>query len=219
MESIIRRIIRRATLLFPKEIDKELKRFLSEDCDDKLRYEYDLNKSSLVLDLGGFKGQWASDIYSRYNCRILIFEPVKLFACKINERFKNNQNIEVFNLALGATSRIETISLNADGSSVHINTNTKESIQFEDVETFFVSNEIKHIDLMKVNIEGGEYELLTRLVETGIINNIDNLQIQFHDIGIDATTHMDMICNDLAKTHKPTYKYKFVWENWLRKGI
>ena len=37
------------------------------------------------------------------------------------------------------------------------------------------------IDLLKINIEGGEYEVLENLIENDLIKNIDNIQIQFHD--------------------------------------
>ena len=30
----------------------------------------DLDESSLVFDVGGFEGQWASDIFGRFACRV-----------------------------------------------------------------------------------------------------------------------------------------------------
>lgn len=39
---------------------------------------------------------------------------------------------------------------------------------------------IDDIGLMKINIEGGEYELLERMIELGIINKVKDIQIQFH---------------------------------------
>ncbi|MBU1261325.1 MAG: hypothetical protein KJ757_02310 [Planctomycetes bacterium] len=67
---------------------------------------------------------------------------------------------------------------------------------------------------MKINIEGGEYEILPRILATGLINKIKHLQIQFHDVGPNAKTQMENICSELAKTHRPRYQYKFVWEGW-----
>jgi hypothetical protein len=80
---------------FPTEHDKELKRWYQCDRDEELRYAYPLTDDSLVIDLGGYKGQWASDIYARYNCRVFIFEPVKVFHEKIKNRFKENNKINV----------------------------------------------------------------------------------------------------------------------------
>ncbi|MBU0533513.1 MAG: FkbM family methyltransferase [Candidatus Omnitrophica bacterium] len=217
MKVILKKIITSLRVsMFPTEHDKEIKRWYSDGGDEKLRYNYDLDRDSLVMDMGGYKGQWASDIYASYNCRVLIFEPVKSFAEQIQRRFKNNPNIEVFCLALGKNRRQEIISLCDDGSSVYRDAPVKKTIQFEDVAEFFTKHDIKNIDLMKINIEGGEYELLPRLIETGLVNKIKNIQIQFHNVLTDSKAHMKRICSELSKTHKPTYQYKFVWENWVR---
>jgi FkbM family methyltransferase len=220
MNSIIERIITRLRVsLFPTQEDKEYKRWLSDGGDEKLRYDYDLNSDSIIMDIGGYKGQWASDIYARYNCRILVFEPVKSFAVTIEERFKKNPKIEVFGFALGARRRQETLFLSDDASSLYKTTGIKETIQFENVSEFFTKHNIKRIDLMKINIEGGEYELMPTILEKGLINKIRHIQIQFHNVGADSEENMKAICRDLSKTHKPSYQYKFVWENWDRYDI
>ena len=207
MNSILKRIITRIRVsLFPTP-------------HENLRFDYDLNSESLVIDLGGYKGQWASDIYARFNCRVLVFEPVKSFAEKIERRFLRNPNIEVFCLALGESNRQEVISLDADGTSMYRNSAEKENILFEDVVDFFDNHNIKKVDLLKINIEGGEYELLPRLIESGLLYSIKYIQIQFHDIEPGSETSMQNIQNELLKTHSPTYQYKFVWENWVRRDV
>ena len=218
MSSILRRIVTRLRVsLFPSKHDKEVKRWFADDGDGKLRYEYDLDSDSLVIDLGGYAGQWASDIYARYNCRVLVFEPVKSFAEKIDERFRKNPKVEVFCQALGSNRRQELIALSADGSSVYRNSCKNESIQFEDVVTFFTDHNIEEVDLMKINVEGGEYELLPRLFEVGLIHKIKRIQVQFHDFVPDALTEMNSIREKLSLTHYPTYKFDFVWDNWKLK--
>lgn len=217
MKSLLIRIFTKLRLsFFPTEMEKEVKRWYAEDIDERLRYEYDLNSESLVLDLGGYKGQFASDIYARYNCRVLVFEPVNAFAEKIEERFKRNSKIEVFHFALGSKARQEVISLQAEGSSLYRNSPNKTAIDFLDINEFFILNNIQHVDLIKINIEGGEYELLPRLFETGLISKIKHIQVQFHDLDSTSEAYMIEICSILSKTHSPTYQYKFVWENWVR---
>lgn len=217
MGNVLKRIFIRIRMsLFPTKHDKEVKRWLSDGGDSSLRFNYDLNEQSIVLDLGGYKGQWASDIYARYNCRIMIFEPVRLFAEKIKKRFERNFKIEVFCFALGASQRRETVTLGDDGTSVYRNGSSKEMIQFEDVVTFFDEHGISEVELMKINIEGGEYELLPKMIEAGLVRSIKNIQIQFHDIDSVSEKRMRQIRSDLLKTHVPTYQYEFVWENWER---
>lgn len=218
MSSIVRRIGTRLRLsLFPSAIDREVMRWFADDGDGRARQEYDLDANSLVLDLGGYKGQWASDIYARYNCRVLIFEPIGSFAEQIARRFARNPHIEVFSLALGNHRRQESIGISADGSSVYRPASRRELIEFEDVVAFFAQHRIEAVDLMKVNIEGGEYELLPRMIEAGLITKVRHLQIQFHDIAADSAARMDGIRSELAKTHSPTYQYRFVWEGWTRR--
>ena len=201
---------------FPTSLEREVKKWYANDPNDNLRYEYDLKSTSLVLDLGGYQGQFASDIYARYCCRVLVFEPVESFADKLKERFKRNSNIEIFNFALGSKARQETISLLAEGTSLYRESSDKAIIQFVDTGEFFADHNIQSVDLMKINIEGGEYELLPKLFEEGLINRVKNIQIQFHDIENGSEDKMMKLCRELSKTHRPTYQYKFVWENWVR---
>jgi len=70
---------------------------------------------------------------------------------------------------------------------------------------------------MKINIEGGEYELLDHLISSGVVKTIHNLQIQFHDFIPDAFAAMNNIRDRLNLTHYPTYKFDFIWDNWKLK--
>ena len=67
---------------------------------------------------------------------------------------------------------------------------------------------------MKINIEGGEYELLEYLLDTGLATQIINYQVQFHDFVPDAEARMTAIRERLSQTHTLTYQYEFVWGNW-----
>jgi len=203
-------------ILLPTMHDKEVKRYFNDGGDEMFRYLFDIDNNSLVIDLGGYKGQWASDIYSRYKCRIMIFEPVKKYADKMSARFKKNDQIEVFNIALGNSKRTEIISMRDDASSTFLDYGVKEEIQFVDIFEFFNINNIDQVNLMKINIEGGEYEVIPRLIETGLIQKIEHIQVQFHNIGNESEMQMSKIHLALSQTHKCTKRYKFVWENWIR---
>ena len=54
----------RTLYLSPQE--RRLLPWLAVEGDATLRVDYDLDQDSLVFDLGGFTGQWASDIFGRY---------------------------------------------------------------------------------------------------------------------------------------------------------
>jgi FkbM family methyltransferase len=193
-----------------------VKKFYADGGDDRFRFDYDLDERSFVLDLGGYEGQWASDVYARYRCRIAIFEPVARFARDIDARFRKNSDITVFPCGLGATSRTETIYLHGASSSTHKKQAQSEQIEIVDVQQWFEDHNIEAVQLMKVNIEGGEYELLERLVATGLIGRIDDIQVQFHNFAPDASARMEQLQRAMRATHTPTYQYRFVWENWRK---
>ncbi len=183
--------------------------------DKTLRLNYDLSQSSIVFDLGGYKGNFAQEIYNRYLCKIFIFEPVKSFYKIIDNKIKNIPKVTAYPFGLANNDKELFISNSEDASSVFIDSDGSEKIKLKSILTFINDNKITHVDLIKINIEGGEYEVLESLLSSGMIPIFKNLQIQFHDFIIDnANERMENIQAQLAKTHKITYQYKFVWENW-----
>ncbi len=187
--------------------------------DKTLRLDYDLDEKSLVFDLGGYEGQWTSDIFSKYCSFIHIFEPVEEFAKNIEKRFYKNEKIIVH--SYGLSNKNETVKITLDKTSSSIfksGKETSDALLLRAID-FMKQNNIQSIDLMKINIEGGEYDLLEHLIDTGFIKNIKNIQVQFHDIFPDAEQRMLKIQKDLEKTHFKTYQYPFVWENWRKKEV
>ena len=191
-----------------------VKKWYSDGGDDRFRFDYPLDEHSFVLDLGGYEGQWASDLYARHRCRIAVFEPVARFARNIEARFRKNSDITVFQCGLGATSRVETIYLKGASSSTQKKQTQSEQIEIVDVLQWFEDHGVEAVQLMKVNIEGGEYELLERLISSGLIGRIDDIQVQFHNFVPDAAARMEQLQRAMRATHTPTYQYRFVWENW-----
>jgi len=185
---------------------------------EHIRYEYtSLNKESVVFDLGGYEGQWASDIYSRFRPKLYIFEVYTPYFDNIEERFRFNDDIKVYNFGLSSKDAVEEISIDGFSTSAFKKSAHMVNIQIKKASDFISATGIKKIDLIKINIEGAEYELLDHLIATGIIKTIDHLQIQFHDFIPDAVTKMNQLRDKLALTHYPTYKFDFIWENWKLK--
>lgn len=203
--------------LYRREHRRNVKRWWADGGDARFRFDYDLNPQSFVMDLGGYEGQWASDIFSRYQCRLAVFEPVSGYAESIRNRFRMNDHIETFEFGLGASTRNETIFIRGAGSSTFGKKADAETIRIVDVADWFAEKGIANVDLMKINIEGGEFELLERMLEADLIRRVRDFQIQFHNISFGATARMERIKEGLAATHTPGYQYKFVWESWKRK--
>lgn len=182
--------------------------------DTELRLNYPLNSNSIVFDVGGYLGNWTADVYEKYKCEIHVFEPVKEFYDKMVERFKGNQKIHVYHFGLGGKTRTEQVSLLADSTSVYKADTKSETIKLVDIKEFVTEKKIDHIDMMEINIEGGEYELLDRMIQSGVIKMVTDLQVQFHDFVEDAEAKMLALQSRLRASHFPTYHYKFIWDNW-----
>lgn len=182
--------------------------------DQTYRLDYDLDEDSLVFDAGGYEGQWTSDIFSKYCCKIFVFEPVKEFADIIKKRFSKNKKIIVFNFGLSNKTYKTKISVDKDSSSLYINRNKLENVDFVRLVDFIKERNTDRIDLLKLNIEGAEYDLLEDLINSGDIKKIRNIQVSFHEFVPNAGIRMKNIQSELKKTHFLTYQYLFVFENW-----
>ena len=191
------------------------KEWFKDNGDEKLRLNYQLNSMSLVYDVGGYQGEFASHIYNKYGSKIFIFEPVNSFFEIIKNKFLFNKEVSVFNYGLGSTSRIDSIALLDNSSSLYSKNGIKTNIKIKSVIEFMHEFEHSNVDLIKINIEGGEYELLEKLIDTQMIGKFKNIQVQFHDFVINnAEQRMESIQKKLEITHKLSWQYKFVWENW-----
>ena len=208
-------------ILHPEEKNnqqaKRVKPWFLINGDNTLRLKYNLDQNSIVMDLGGYKGDWAAQIWNLYKPSIYVFEPYKPYCDSIRKRFSGNQKIQVFEFGLGAKSEQLGFSVAENASSVFNSGEKTASIQIESIKQFLEENKINTVDLIKINIEGGEFELLEYLLESGLITRFDNIQVQFHDFVPDAENRMKAIQHKLAATHYTTYQYEFVWENWKRK--
>ena len=181
------------------------------------RLNYNLNKDSIVFDLGGYKGEWSQQIYNKYKCKIYIFEPVHKFYINLKNKFKNNKNIIIINNGVSDSEKIVKISLDKDASSIFKTNPNGEKIRLINLLNFMEVNKIENIDLIKINIEGGEYEILEDIINKESSHLFNNLQIQFHKFIPKAPARRKKIQKSLSKTHKITYNYDFIWENWEKK--
>ncbi len=190
------------------------KQWFKDDGDKTLRLNYPLNENSIVFDIGGYEGKFADEIFNKYQCTIYVFEPVDKFYKSICERFKNNSKIKVFNFGLSDKDEEMMISISDDASSIHKDADNKQKIRLKSINDFIIENKIQHINLMKINIEGGEFQVLPALIDSNFVANIENLQIQFHNFIPNSVEMRENIRKELSKTHQLTYDYYFVWENW-----
>ena len=189
----------------------EHKRFLSDN-GEKKKVDFELNKNSIVFDVGGFNGDYAYEIFNKYNCNVYVFEIAPNFISKLNQRFKNYPKIKIFEYGLSNESTSKYININGDSTSVENIGDVKVILKtFNEV---FKENKLHFIDLIKINIEGGEYELLKNIIESNNQKNVGIFLIQFHNFIPDYRQKIIRIRDLLSRTHYLEFNYECIWECW-----
>ena len=193
-----------------------VKRWFADRGDETLRLNYPLDKQSIVFDVGGYLGDYAQAIHRKFGCRVYLFEPVPKFYDQCVSRFSGNPSITCFNYGLSSTSGFFSINLNNNESSFKKadDTGVKEVAEVRAFPSVVTELGLENIDLIKMNIEGGEFDLLPSILTSGLIGKVKYIQVQFHDFQADAAVARTRIRSALQKTHREMWNYEFVWESW-----
>ena len=185
--------------------DASLKQWQDERL-EHLRYRYDLKPEDIVIDLGAYMGEWAKEIYARYKCNLICVEPTP--------HLGNVDFAKVINKAAGTHNG----KMSFGGAYYYTSIFDQGNTEYECFDISELVSQYDEIALMKVNIEGAEYDVLGHLIDCGLHTRIKNIQVQFHQIeGQPYEKWYSEIEKKLSLTHYTTWKYPYVWENWVRK--
>ncbi len=216
----VHRALRRLRrLVAPTVHERSYVRWVRDRGDERLRLRYPLDARSVIVDVGGFDGRWASAAAERFGCTLHAFEPVPEFAVELAQRLAGHPGAHAHVFGLAGSDRLEPFHVAGDGSSALRTGGGPRPLELREADTAFRRLGIDSIDLLKINIEGGEYELLDHLLERGRIAHVRYLQVQFHDFVADAPARMRRLVDRLAATHAPEWRYPFVWESWARRSV
>ncbi len=173
---------------------------------EHLRYEYDLQPTDTVIDLGAYRGEWANEIRHRYGCTPIVVEPTDAIDGYDGEIIKRAAWDYSGALAMGGAFYYTSAYEESTGGYSCFDVNDMLAQHTE-------------IALLKINIEGCEYRLLDHIINHGYHQRIRNLQVQFHIIeGQPWQAWYDGIADKLSVSHYPAWRYPFCWESWRIKG-
>lgn len=176
------------------------------------RYDYPLTHDSMVVDVGGYHGDFSAKIAEKYGCAIWCFEPVAEFRAII--RARNIPGLTLLPCALNNHSDIFEFMVNNDSTGIFQREGRPEIMVALDAAVVFMR--LQFIDLLKLNIEGSEYPVLRRMIATGAQKKCRNIAVQFHRIP-NCEVRMAEIREALSVTHEQTWGEDYVWENWRLK--
>lgn len=177
--------------------------------------EWELTPDSVVVEIGAYKGRWASIMCDLYGCRIYAFEPQMWALTEATKKFDNCKPM-LFNYALGERDAMyEMGDWGTDGCSL-VKSNANSGLaQMQEIRRVFQMLNLKHIDVMLINIEGYEYTLIPHMARIGLMPTIDNLMVQFHNFAGDEKTHNDLLAL-IGKTHQILWDYGTTLTAWTR---
>ncbi len=187
---------------FNRYIQKRMDSFVEE-----IRYKYNLKEDSIIFDLGGYKGEFAKTINDKFGCKVYVFEPF-FEIC-------GNDKIIVYKHGISDKTENVLIYINGNSTSVYGSGNSYE-VKMVSLKQFLEANDISHVDLIKINIEGGEYRLLRHMINTGIVDYFENIQIQYHACISNHAELIAILTKDLSKTHIREWCFPYIFESWKK---
>lgn len=212
-----RQPIRRVALRFrPYSTLSPIERYRRDGYDDLITKNLGLDAASVVLDFGGYVGNYTATISDRYQSQIHVFEPVPEFFTMLQARFKNQTNITLHEYGIADVDDVRTFGVSADGTGAFAE-GAGASVSFRSAD-YLAEAVPPLIDLLAVNIEGGEYELIPALDRVGLLARTKRILVQFHRVGPDPIGDRASCRHLLEATHTCIWSYDFVWEAWVRKA-
>lgn len=199
--------------------------FLATAQQPDILIDVDLPEGAVVLDVGAYLGEWSERILERADARgpkdlwVHAFEPEPSSIRRFRESIGQDARVQLHPFGLGGRDRLERLAISGPGSSVYLDAATpgligSTEVELRDVDAVLSSLTVDRIDLVKINIEGGEFELLDRLHETGWMGRIGPVIVQFHEFAPDAYRARRRNRKRLAETHRCTWSYSWVYERW-----
>jgi hypothetical protein len=194
---------------------------------ESLRYDYpDLTPESVILEIGTHRGQWAVEMLRKYGCRYVGFEPIREFFVAASKALVPFANTRLYPYAMGGSHRTDIFKVKGDMSGQFAD-GPEEKVCVLDVaeplknfttpgadERWAPSHKV---DLLAINAEGGEFEIMERILDAGLTDRIIHFQIQPHPIVSDFEPRWQRIMDRMAETHTLSYYASWVWAGWDRK--
>lgn len=181
---------------------------------EEMRYDYPLTPDSLVVDCGGYKGDFAVKMHDKYGCVVKVFEPIDEFYKQICYRIRDRGRIKVFPVAIGSSEREQKIYLSDNSTGLF---KESEFALVAIIKPLCFFNIQRPVDVLKLNIEGSEFEVLENILQTGTEKQFKNIQVQFHQVVPDYEARYEAIRAKLLKTHELTYDFPWHWQNFRLK--
>jgi FkbM family methyltransferase len=180
--------------------------------------------SVVVFDVGAHIGDYASAVILQFGEKadLYCYEPSKSTFELLTDRLKNHTNVKLFNFGFGEkeehvplySSKEESSISSVYKRSLHhcgVTMEYAEEVELRTLDNFCAEKGIKHIDFLKLDVEGHELRVLSGASNLISSNSIDFIQFEFGDCNIDSRTYF----RDFFFLLNPYYRINRI----LKKGL
>lgn len=177
----------------------------------------DINSESVVLDLGSNYGDFLKAL-APAGCTIHSFEPHPMFYGKILESYGKYDNITFHKKAAWNRNEVKKFYFknsptaeNGGATLMSEKTNITNLSLYKEVECIDISELIQsigHIDVLKMDVEGAEYEILNRIYETGALKCIKSIYFEDHERKMPSARYSTLkqeVINNFSSVNKELY--------------
>jgi FkbM family methyltransferase len=161
-----------------------------------------IKKDDVVVDIGANFGIFSYFAFYKNPSKLYICEPNPNLFNVLENHFFNYKNIYLDNCAISKTNGYLDFAMvnaqlnNLDGQRNHLNFHSEMIEMFKPSEDlppkiikvktksfmeFVLSNQIHKIDFLKVDCEGGEYDIFIEENASYIRNNVDKIVVEYHN--------------------------------------
>jgi FkbM family methyltransferase len=186
------------------------------------KFNLSVKKDDVVVDIGANFGVFTYFSFYKKPSKIYVCEPNPNLFSILEDHFSKYKNVYLDNCAICKVNDYLDFAMvdpqlnNLDGQRNHLNFHSETIEMFKQSEAippkiikvkaksfmeFILTNQIHKIDFLKVDCEGGEYDIFTEENASYIRNNVDKIIVEYHNYAnqiVDfANKHGFMILNEI----------------------
>lgn len=202
------------------------------------------NNNPVLIDIGANIGNYSELLALNFkNGTIYSFEPNPETFKIFKKKTEQHDNIVAVNSGVGDKSqRLKLYTSKKNLTSVNSSTNyealldvfpseeiTSLEIELISLNSFMTDNKIKHIDFLKIDTEGFEFEILTNIKNIIYDNKIGIIQFEFNEVSLKKRTFLSDYYKLLSTNYNlyrlnsnkliPLGTYKPIYEIFLFQNI
>jgi FkbM family methyltransferase len=143
-----------------------------------------IDNLNVVIDIGANVGLFTKYMLYKNAKKVFCYEPNKsAFNC-LFKNYQNNTSVFLNNLAVSTNN--DKLRLYLDVNNTLVSSAKRNTSDFYDVDSItlkqiLTQNNLEKVDLVKIDIEGMEYELIENL-ENEVFSKIYSFIIEYHDV-------------------------------------